>query len=202
MTTHGRAIRTAAVLVAVLAVAGCSGASTVSKETAGEFVVRELGYAFKGQSSRQYAVLIPAQRAVVTETQFDEYARTDVYPAGATAMAVETYPDATDIAGTSLRRLRATAVTVKITGGGLVVTESMHAYLVGGQWYWAMTPVALHDAQAGLTAPGSPLQRARFLPPQAQVSAAGALRRRTQPWAGEGHAPSRQTYSSRGRAVD
>jgi len=149
-------------------VAGCSGGSTVTKETAGEFVVRELGYAFKGQSSREYAVLIPAQRAVVTETQFEDYAPTGIYPADATAKVVETYPDATDIPGTSLRRLRATAVRVEITGGGQLVNESVHAYLVAGRWYWAMTSDALIEAQAGTTAPGSPLQPRRPVQPQVQ----------------------------------
>jgi hypothetical protein len=149
--------------VALLMMIGCSGAGTVTNESAGEFVLRELGYAFTGQSSREYAGLIAAQRAVVTKMQFEEYVRTDVYPARAIAKVVETYPDATDIPGTSLRRLRATAVRVNITGGGQVVTESMHAYLVGGKWYWAMTSDAVDEALGRLPACSGAASCRRFV---------------------------------------
>ena len=155
MRIERRTNRTARLLGALLAVSACSGARAATNETAGEFVVRELGYALKHQSAREYAVLIPAQRAVVTETQFEDYVPTDIYPPDATVKVIHTYPDATDIPGTSLRRLRATAVTVQITGGGQVVTRSVHAYLVDGRWYWAMTSYALIEAQTGPGAPSS-----------------------------------------------
>ena len=180
MSIEVRTVRGAMLAVALLAVAGCSGASSGSKETAGEFVLRDLGDAFKGQSLREYAQLIPAQRAVVTEAQFEQFVRTDVYPAGTTAKIVGSYADATDIPETSLRRLRAMAVRVKITGVGQVVTESVHAYLLSGHWYWAMTSDALAEAQAPLGPRRSPCSGVASCSQRTREPEAVPHRRRTE----------------------
>jgi hypothetical protein len=127
----------------VVVLAGCGSSSNGESATA--FVKRTTTEFSRGQSSRLWSDLAPAEQAVVPRARFLACRRN-------TGFRLRSFKvlEQFDESFTMLSRsVPSTAVSVQVTSDDGVTTATVHAIHVDGRWRWVLQPADLAAYRAG-----------------------------------------------------
>jgi len=132
----------AACLVAVLA--ACGG-STGKGESAPAFMKRITTEFARGQSTRLWVDLAPAEQAVVPLSRYLACQKNVGFRLRSFKV-LETYDEPYTVLG---RPVASTAVSTQVTSDDGVTTATMHAIRAGGRWRWVLQPADLAAYRSG-----------------------------------------------------
>ena len=128
---------TAAVIGAIAISPGCNGSSSAGgKESASAFVQRITTEFSRGQSSRLWDELAPADQALVSRARYANCEGNEGFVLK-NIKVLDTYSEQVDVDGTAEP---SDAVSLQVTSDTGVTTATLHAVQVKGTWRWILSP--------------------------------------------------------------
>ncbi|HET8895252.1 MAG TPA: hypothetical protein VFM96_14260 [Gaiellaceae bacterium] len=153
-------VKSAAVLLLLLAVvAGCGGALK-AHESVGVFMTRILREEINGQWSKQWTELHPAHQKLITQMQYVACSRqmgTNIATGKETFHVLAVQDEAIHVEG--IPQKTAKLVTISFTSpGATTLTYRLHAVDLSGRWVWILGERFLSEVDKGRCLDGSPLR--------------------------------------------
>jgi hypothetical protein len=152
-------VRGAALLVIVLALAGCGGGDEAGSGdlSAGEFLQQITAEHLRGEFSESWEDLHPTHQELINQIQLVYCGEREPTPSEDTTVRILTVRPVT-VELPEIPERRAQAVRIELRDGeGVVDRYTAHAVRVGDSWRWVLTPAFVRAIEAGKCPDGSPL---------------------------------------------
>lgn len=139
-----------AVVLAVIALAGCGGDIDPATTPAGRAQVEYLKDLYAGRYAQAYATLHPIYKQIVSRSQFSDCAASTIPPGQLGSIEIlDVFDDPVRFPGGQKQEAKAVRVRLTSISGETLDPFDNHEVKVGDRWYWVLNDSAVTAYKAG-----------------------------------------------------